>query len=75
MPWFASVEQKKIIAQFRERRDSLQEQVNEAQSKLLNKQRKANKQLGLFSSHGIEEAKSRFWCALSSSHSSARMYL
>ena len=46
----------------------MQEEVAHAQNTLLLEQRKANKQLGLFSSHGIEEAKSRFWYYLPSLH-------
>lgn len=60
-PWFASQEKKAVISRFRDQRDQLQEKVNYAQTNLLYSQRDANKQLGLFSAHGVDQVKSRFW--------------
>eukprot|EP00892_Ulva_mutabilis_P002339 jgi/Ulvmu1/12105/UM084_0030.1 len=59
--WFASAEQKQVIAKFRGVRDELREDVSSAEHSLLLAQRDANKQLGLFSSHGKEVAKERLW--------------
>ena len=61
-PWFASSEHKQIIAKFRAARDQVGSEVSEAEHALLLAQRDANKQLGLFSSHGKEIAKERLWC-------------
>lgn len=62
-PWFASAEQKEVIARHRSIRDTLSSRVSDAEHLLLLAQRDANQELGLFSSHGKEIAKERLWCA------------
>lgn len=59
--WFAPPEQKAVIATFRKTRDDLKVKVTDAEHALLLAQRDANKQLGLFSSHGKSAATDRLW--------------
>lgn len=60
-PWFASAKEKARVAPYRKKHQQLLSNVKQLELEHKKTLREANRELGLFSSHGVQQAKNHFW--------------